>query len=106
MARFLTSFSKLVPAAIAVRLSLAVARRGFAASAPGAASAGFGRGGSRAGLVGKVEEMAAMKEQPGGASSAWAPDPVTGYYRPANRAAEIDAAELRAMLLNHKVRTQ
>ncbi|XP_030460074.1 late embryogenesis abundant protein Lea5-A-like [Syzygium oleosum] len=106
MARSLASFSKFVPASIAAELSTAVARRGFAASAPGAAAAGFGRGGSRVGLVGKVEEMAAMKEQSGGASSAWAPDPVTGYYRPVNHAAEIDAAELRAMLLNHKVRTQ
>ncbi|KAI3443140.1 uncharacterized protein J3R85_000029 [Psidium guajava] len=106
MARSITSFSKLVPASIAVKLSVAIARRGFAASAPGAASTGFGRGGSRVGLVGKVEEMAAVKEQSGGASSAWGPDPVTGYYRPANRAAEIDAAELRAMLLNHKLRTQ
>lgn len=83
-----------------------VRRRGFAVSAPGAVAAEFGRGGSRVGLVGKVEEMAALKEQSGGASSAWAPDPVTGYYRPVNHGAEIDAAELRAMLLNHKVRTQ
>ncbi|XP_030513935.1 late embryogenesis abundant protein Lea5-D [Rhodamnia argentea] len=101
MARSITSFSKFVPASIAANLSVAIARRGFAASAPGAASAG-----SRVGLVGKVEEMAATKEQSGGASSAWGPDPVTGYYRPANRAAEIDVAELRAMLLNHKVGTQ
>ncbi|MBA0696647.1 hypothetical protein Goari_003183 [Gossypium aridum] len=35
-------------------------------------------------------------------SSAWAPDPVTGYYRPENCGAEIDAAELREMLLNHR----
>ncbi|MBA0870307.1 hypothetical protein Goshw_010686 [Gossypium schwendimanii] len=39
-------------------------------------------------------------------SSAWAPDPVTGYYRPENCGAEIDAAELREMLLNHRVRSQ
>ena len=30
----------------------------------------------------------------------WVPDPVTGYYRPENCGAEMDAADLRAMLLN------
>ncbi|KAH7676598.1 Late embryogenesis abundant protein LEA-3 subgroup protein [Dioscorea alata] len=32
----------------------------------------------------------------------WVPDPVTGFYRPANRSVEMDAAELRQMLLSHK----
>ncbi|XWS71837.1 hypothetical protein CRYUN_Cryun03dG0171800 [Craigia yunnanensis] len=52
-------------------------------------------------MVGKVEQMAVnvMKKELGaGVSSAWGPDPVTGYYRPENC-----AAELREML-NHKVR--
>ncbi|XP_062184172.1 protein SENESCENCE-ASSOCIATED GENE 21, mitochondrial-like [Phragmites australis] len=31
--------------------------------------------------------------------TAWVPDPVTGYYRPAGSAKEVDAAELRAKLL-------
>ncbi|KAF8724395.1 hypothetical protein HU200_021431 [Digitaria exilis] len=31
--------------------------------------------------------------------TAWVPDPVTGYYRPAGGAKEVDAAELRAKLL-------
>nr|CAB3477052.1 unnamed protein product [Digitaria exilis] len=31
--------------------------------------------------------------------TAWVPDPVTGYYRPAGGAKELDAAELRAKLL-------
>lgn len=78
-------------------------RRGYAAASQGSATAGFGRGGSRSGLVGKVEDMAAIKDN-AGASSAWAPDPRTGYYRPANSAAEIDPVELRQMLLKHKVR--
>jgi hypothetical protein len=30
---------------------------------------------------------------------AWVPDPVTGYYRPAGSAKEVDAAELRSKLL-------
>ncbi|WVZ71380.1 hypothetical protein U9M48_019972 [Paspalum notatum var. saurae] len=34
----------------------------------------------------------------------WVPDPVTGYYRPACGAKEVDAAELRAKLLNHRQR--
>lgn len=32
----------------------------------------------------------------------WIPDPVTGYYRPANQAVQVDAAELRAMMLRPK----
>ncbi|EEF45556.1 late embryogenesis abundant protein Lea5 isoform X2 [Ricinus communis] len=81
-------------------LSLPIFLRGYSATAHEAASA---RGGFRSGLVGKVEQRAAIKED-SGACSAWAPDPVTGYYRPANRAAEIDPAELRETLLNHRVR--
>lgn len=47
---------------------------------------------------------AAMKEEAGASSSAWALDPIKGYYKPQNCAVEIDPAELRQMLLNHKVR--
>lgn len=36
--------------------------------------------------------------------SAWAPDPVTGYYRPENHAKEVDAAELRRVLLSKNIR--
>ncbi|KZV56591.1 hypothetical protein F511_09070 [Dorcoceras hygrometricum] len=32
----------------------------------------------------------------------WVPDPVTGYYRPENQAKEMDAAELRAILIKDK----
>lgn len=54
-----------------------------------------------------VEERVvnAMKEESGlGSSSAWAPDPRTGYYRPANCADEIDPVELREMLLGHRTK--
>ncbi|MQL88212.1 hypothetical protein Taro_020764 [Colocasia esculenta] len=34
------------------------------------------------------------------AASSWVPDPVTGYYRPANRTVDVDAAELRGSLLS------
>ncbi|KAK2990454.1 hypothetical protein RJ640_011202 [Escallonia rubra] len=33
----------------------------------------------------------------------WVLDPVTGYYRPENQAKELDAAELRELLLKHKI---
>lgn len=36
--------------------------------------------------------------------TSWVPDPVTGYYRPETHAKEIDAAELRNMLLKYKPR--
>ncbi|KAF3456240.1 hypothetical protein FNV43_RR00890 [Rhamnella rubrinervis] len=84
-------------------LSLSVSRRGYAAASQGSLSAGFGRGGSRSGFMGKVEDKAVIKDN-SGASTAWAPDPLTGYYRPANCATEIDPVELRQMLLNQKVR--
>ena len=51
----------------------------------------------------KMDVRTAIQEE-AGASTAWAPDPVTGYYRPENSSVEIDAADLRAMLLNHKIR--
>lgn len=38
-------------------------------------------------------------------SNSWIPDPVTGYYRPEGKGKEVDAAELRELLLNHKTRT-
>ncbi|KAI3800929.1 hypothetical protein L1987_29029 [Smallanthus sonchifolius] len=35
-------------------------------------------------------------------SSAWIPDPVTGYYKPEGHGDQIDPAELREMLIKHK----
>ena len=54
--------------------------------------------------MGKLEESDVSKAG-SEASSAWAPDPVTGYYRPINQEPEIDPVELREMLLNRKVRS-
>ena len=45
-------------------------------------------------VMGKKEVNTAAAEK-----TAWVPDPVTGYYRPAGGAKEVDAAELRAKLL-------
>ena len=101
MARSLNKV-KLLVASVSDALSLSsISRRGYAAAAPlGSVSA---RGLSRNGIMEKNDLRAVMKEE-SGASPAWGPDPVTGYYRPENRAVEIDPAELREMLLNHKVR--
>ncbi|KAK9139323.1 hypothetical protein Scep_009004 [Stephania cephalantha] len=95
MARSLANV-KLVSAAMADGLSLAINRRGFSAVAPqggaGAAAVSAARGGG--GIVKKAEEE----------TISWIPDPKTGYYRPENKAEEIDVAELRQMLLNNKIR--
>lgn len=64
----------------------------------------YGGEGSRVGMMEKVDQRGMMKPD-SEAASAWAPDPVTGYYRPQSSAVEIDPAELRAMLLNQKVRS-
>ena len=61
-------------------------RRNYVATSPGLLS----KGGSTRVTVGKLEQRANQE-----AESAWAPDPVTGYYRPSNCADEIDPAELR-----------
>ena len=45
-------------------------------------------------VMGKKEVNTAAAEK-----TAWVPDPVTGYYRPAGGAKEVDAAELRSKLL-------
>ncbi|KAF8084591.1 hypothetical protein N665_0711s0021 [Sinapis alba] len=71
-----------------------VLRRNYVATSPG-----FSKGGSTRVTVGKIEQRANQE-----AESAWAPDPVTGYYRPSNRADEIDPAELREMLLKNKAK--
>ncbi|XP_065863676.1 late embryogenesis abundant protein Lea5 isoform X2 [Euphorbia lathyris] len=103
MSRCSLSNAKLLASSLSDAFSVHLFR-GYAAEAHGSVSGrSYGIVGSKSGMVGKVEERAVIKEDTG-ASSAWAPDPVTGYYRPANRAADIDPAELREMLLNHRVR--
>ncbi|XP_059639476.1 late embryogenesis abundant protein Lea5-D [Cornus florida] len=94
MARYLTN-AKLLATSTIDGLSFNIIRRGYAATSQGAVVA---EGGSSRGMVGKVEGTAVIKEK-----SAWVPDPITGYYKPTDRPAEIDAVELREMLLNHKV---
>ncbi|MCE2055898.1 protein senescence-associated gene 21, mitochondrial [Datura stramonium] len=94
------SFSncKVISAFVVDSVSAAIYRRGYAAASQGAVS-GSVRGGG-----GAVRHNVMMKKK--GAeelnkTTSWVPDPVTGYYRPEGHVKEIDAAELRNMLLNH-----
>ncbi|RDX72330.1 Late embryogenesis abundant protein Lea5, partial [Mucuna pruriens] len=54
--------------------------------------------------IGRIEEKPVTRDD-SEAYSIWAPDPITGYYRPINHTPEIDPVELRQMLLNHKFRS-
>uniref|UniRef100_A0A1J3JUB7 Late embryogenesis abundant protein Lea5 n=1 Tax=Noccaea caerulescens TaxID=107243 RepID=A0A1J3JUB7_NOCCA len=80
-----------------------VSRRSYVATSQNVAAAGFSKASPTGVMVGKIEQRAAMRGDED-AESAWAPDPVTGYYRPSNRADEIDPAELREMLLKNKAK--
>ncbi|PSS08128.1 Late embryogenesis abundant protein like [Actinidia chinensis var. chinensis] len=92
------SNAKLLSAYAVDRVSLALIRRGYAAASQGVASASQGGGGAaRGGVMGK-------KAGEESAKTSWVPDPVTGYYRPENRADEMDVAELREMVLKNKIR--
>ncbi|KAF7834512.1 late embryogenesis abundant protein Lea5 [Senna tora] len=68
-------------------------RRGFAAAVSDNTT--------RNPMVGKLEDASMSKKS---SDPSWVPDPVTGYYRPINHGSEIDPAELRNMLLNHKMK--
>ncbi|KAI5349486.1 hypothetical protein L3X38_002373 [Prunus dulcis] len=81
-----------------------IQRRCYAAASHGPLPAALGKGGSRSSMV-EERVVNAMKEESGlGSSSSWAPDPLTGYYRPSNCAKEIDPVELREMLLKHRTK--
>ena len=67
---------------------LAPTTRGYAA----AAASGAMRRSAAAAADGK----AAGEADQAAADASWVPDPVTGHYRPANRAAVVDPADLRA----------
>ncbi|XXG79219.1 hypothetical protein AAC387_Pa09g0336 [Persea americana] len=74
------------------RIAFAITRRGFS----GASS-------MMARKHGEEKKVVVMMREGGiESSSSWVPDPVTGFYKPANRVGEIDPAELREMLLNKK----
>ncbi|KAK3415477.1 hypothetical protein EUGRSUZ_H01104 [Eucalyptus grandis] len=98
MARSLSN-AKLFSAALVDGISASIARRGYAAASQGVASSFAKTGATRSTVMSKKtgEEKARSTER-----VSWVPDPKTGYYRPENRAEEIDVAELRAMLLKNK----
>ncbi|XP_050235741.1 protein SENESCENCE-ASSOCIATED GENE 21, mitochondrial-like [Mercurialis annua] len=73
-------------------VSKAINRRGFSAAASSAAS-------TRSGAASMVKNTAEKEVVKSTEKVAWVPDPRTGFYRPENMAKEIDAAELRAVLL-------
>ncbi|KAK3415476.1 protein SENESCENCE-ASSOCIATED GENE 21, mitochondrial-like [Eucalyptus grandis] len=98
MARSLSN-AKLFSAVLVDGISASFARRGYAAASQGVASSVAKTGATRSAVMSKKtgEETARSTER-----VSWVPDPKTGYYRPENRAEEIDVAELRAALLKNK----
>ena len=53
-------------------------------------------------MKGIMKTGTAAADEAAGAAMPWIPDPVTGYYRPANRLRETDPAELRQIFLKNK----
>lgn len=90
------SHAKFISAFVVDRVSVVVSRRGYAAASQGAVSSTV-RGGPGRNVV-----MLKKGGEESTKTTSWVPDPVTGYYRPENHAKEIDAAELRRMLLKNK----
>jgi hypothetical protein len=72
-------------AARALAQLLAPTTRGYAAAA---ASGAMRRGAADRKAAGEAEKAST--------DASWVPDPVTGHYRPANRTAAVDPADLRA----------
>ncbi|CAA0828537.1 senescence-associated gene 21 [Striga hermonthica] len=93
MARSLSN-AKNFTVQIAGKMSAIVSRRGYAAAVSQVGESS----GSRSGAPNLILKKGS--EEP--AKISWVPDPVTGFYRPENQAKEIDAVELRAMLLKSK----
>ncbi|XP_076890185.1 protein SENESCENCE-ASSOCIATED GENE 21, mitochondrial-like [Bidens hawaiensis] len=79
------------------QLSVVAVRRGYATATQGIVT-GSSRGSGVAMMKKKASDQESKKSTP------WVPDPVTGYYRPEGQTNEIDAAELREMLLKQKNR--
>lgn len=77
---------------------MCMCRRGYAAGSQGVVSGGAKGGVPRSNMMMNKSGEESVK-------TSWVPDPVTGYYRPEGVANEIDAAELRKMLLKHKPRS-
>ncbi|XP_022934354.1 protein SENESCENCE-ASSOCIATED GENE 21, mitochondrial-like [Cucurbita moschata] len=89
MARFFSGV-KIISGLVSDGLSEALIRRGYTAEAMAASK----RAARDDGMMKKGEQAERSREK-----VAWVPDPVTGYYRPENYSDEIDAVDLRAMML-------
>ncbi|EES02706.1 hypothetical protein BDA96_03G121800 [Sorghum bicolor] len=91
MALVALSSARAVLASLAPR---AASIRGYAASA---ASGAMRRAAAAAeGAAGAGEAREAGGRAAASSEISWVPDPVTGHYRPANWAAAVDPADLRA----------
>ncbi|RWW35179.1 hypothetical protein GW17_00000008 [Ensete ventricosum] len=73
---------------------------GYAAAA--AAAPGVRRSVEQKTAARKVVDSSSTAASSSASSNSWVPDPVTGYYRPGNLRAQVDAAELREMNLSRK----
>ncbi|KAJ9543171.1 hypothetical protein OSB04_022878 [Centaurea solstitialis] len=88
--------TKLISSFIVDQLSVVIARRGFAMAAHGSVS-GTARGSG-------VAMMKKGGDESKKSSTPWVPDPVTGYYKPEDQTNQLDAADLRELLLKNKTR--
>ncbi|KAJ7977585.1 Late embryogenesis abundant protein [Quillaja saponaria] len=94
MARSFTNV-KFLSALIVDGFSTTISRRGYAAATQGVAS----KGGN--GISSKMAKKTGEDTVGNTEKVSWVPDPKTGNYKPEN-SNEIDAADLRAMLLTKK----
>lgn len=97
MARSLSN-AKMLSSFVVNRISAVVTRRGYAATAS--------QSGVSSGVRGGASNVMLKKGEKESTKTSWVPDPVTGYYRPEDQSKEIDAAELREILLKNKTRRQ
>ena len=79
-------------------VSLLAQRRGYSVAAAMVKGAGRRAEETKATAAPAKRAMAKKDVAAAEEKTAWVPDPVTGYYRPAGGAKEVDAAELRAKL--------
>ncbi|KAJ9543172.1 hypothetical protein OSB04_022879 [Centaurea solstitialis] len=88
--------TKLISSFIVDQLSVVISRRGFAMASHGSVS-GTVRGSG-------VAMMKKGGDESKKSSTPWVPDPVTGYYKPEDQTNQLDAADLRELLLKNKTR--
>ncbi|KAK1437227.1 hypothetical protein QVD17_03016 [Tagetes erecta] len=88
---------KRISSFIADQVTVIAVRRGFASAATTQGNVSGSVRGSGVAMMKKGSEESKK-------STPWIPDPVTGYYRPEGQIKEVDAAELRELLLKHKNR--